>query len=64
MSKREDGFYWTKYEGGGGWELAEFTTGAWYLTGSDIGFYEDEDPRQGFGIRIIDAVRIYPPTGR
>lgn len=64
MNRREEGFYWIKYEGCGGWELAEFTTSAWYLTGSDIGFFEGEDPSQGFGIRIIDAARIHPPTER
>lgn len=64
MNRREEGFYWIKYEGGGGWELAEFTTGAWYLTGSDIGFHEDVDHSDGFGIRIVDSRRIYSPTGR
>lgn len=62
MSERKDGPYWIKYEGGHGWELAEYAFGAWYLTGSDIGLYEDEDPSRGFGIRIIDAVRIHPPN--
>ena len=62
MSERESGYYWIKYEGGFGWELAEYAFGAWYLIGSDVRFDEDEGPRRGFGIRIIDAVRIYPPT--
>lgn len=61
MSERENGYYWIKYEGGNGWELAAYAYEAWYLTGSDIGFYEDEDPSQGFGIRIVDARRIHPP---
>lgn len=62
MSKREEGYYWIRHDNDGGeWDAAMYAEdGRWYLTGSEIGFSENQ--KSVFPIVIHSVVRIHPPA--
>lgn len=59
MNKRENGFYWVKYNGEKDWEPAQYSDGYWYFCGSDVGGVEE--PNHWASTTINEAIPITPP---